>query len=67
MSWQNTPSAYVICAQDRAIEPKLQSGMSRRCSSVLTWHSGHSPFRSQPENVAAVLRSLLLRSIGHSR
>ncbi|MFF8029687.1 alpha/beta hydrolase [Streptomyces sp. NPDC007896] len=62
-SWQNTPSTYVICAQDRAIEPDLQREMSRHCSSTLTWHTSHSPFISQPGRVAALLRSLLfLRS-----
>nr|WSX54344.1 alpha/beta hydrolase [Streptomyces sp. NBC_00974]WSX54890.1 alpha/beta hydrolase [Streptomyces sp. NBC_00974] len=66
-SWQNTPSTYVICTQDRAIEPDLQGEMSRRCSSTLTWHTSHSPFISQPGRVAAVLRSLLLPSTGHSQ
>ncbi|RKT02159.1 pimeloyl-ACP methyl ester carboxylesterase [Streptomyces sp. 3211.6] len=66
-SWQSTPSTYVICTQDRAIEPDLQREMSRRCSSTLTWHTSHSPFLSQPGRVAAVLRSLLLPSTGHSQ
>ncbi|MFB6437520.1 alpha/beta hydrolase [Streptomyces sp. NPDC056411] len=66
-SWQDTPSTYVICTQDRAIEPGLQREMSRRCSSTLTWHTSHSPFISQPGRVAAVLRSLLLPSSGHSQ
>ncbi|MFJ2414231.1 alpha/beta hydrolase [Streptomyces brevispora] len=58
-AWQSTPSTYVICARDRAIDPGLQRAMSRRCSSALTWHTSHSPFVSEPGRVAAVLRSLL--------
>ncbi|WUX64724.1 alpha/beta hydrolase [Streptomyces sp. NBC_01431] len=66
-SWRNTPSTYVICTQDRAVEPDLQKEMSSRCSSALTWHTSHSPFISQPGKVAAALRSLLLPSSGHHR
>ncbi|MEV0917701.1 alpha/beta hydrolase [Streptomyces sp. NPDC049967] len=66
-SWQNTPSTYVICTRDRAIDPELQREMSRRCSSALTWHTSHSPFISRPGKVAAALRSLLLPSSGHSQ
>ncbi|MEV7401409.1 alpha/beta hydrolase [Streptomyces sp. NPDC091267] len=58
-AWQNTPSTYVICARDRAIDPGLQRAMSRRCSSTLTWQTGHSPFISAPGEVASVLRNLL--------
>ncbi|MGQ4420721.1 alpha/beta hydrolase [Streptomyces sp. SAS_269] len=57
-SWKNTPSTYVICTQDRAIEPGLQREMSRRCSRTLTWHTSHSPFISHPDRVAAVLPGL---------
>ncbi|MFD3475908.1 alpha/beta hydrolase [Streptomyces sp. NPDC058695] len=66
-SWQNTPSTYVICTEDRAIEADLQREMSRRCSSTLTWHTSHSFFIRQPGRVAAVLRSLLLPGTRHSQ
>lgn len=58
-AWQSTPSTYVVCARDRAIDPGVQRAMSRRCASTLTWHTSHSPFVSEPGRVAAVLQSLL--------
>ncbi|WP_329361161.1 alpha/beta fold hydrolase [Streptomyces sp. NBC_00669] len=64
-SWRSTPSTYVTCARDRAVDPDLQRRMSRRCSRALTWHTSHSPFVSRPGKVAALLRSLLLPADGH--
>ncbi|MFJ2956624.1 alpha/beta hydrolase [Streptomyces sp. NPDC087270] len=64
-SWRCTPSTYVTCARDRAVDPDLQRRMSGRCSRALTWHTSHSPFVSRPGRVAALLRSLLLPADGH--
>lgn len=57
-SWKETPSTYVVCAQDRAIDPGLQREMAARCTDVRTWRSGHSPFVSQPGPVG-LLQELL--------
>ncbi|MET9928953.1 MULTISPECIES: alpha/beta hydrolase [unclassified Streptomyces] len=33
-SWKRTPSTYVVCAGDRAIDPALQRTMAARCTAV---------------------------------
>ncbi|WP_393057623.1 alpha/beta hydrolase [Streptomyces sp. LN549] len=63
-SWRSTPSTYIVCSQDRAIDPGVQREMSRRCSSTLTWNTSHSPFISEPGRVAAALRGLLSPKAG---
>jgi pimeloyl-ACP methyl ester carboxylesterase len=50
-SWKHTPSTYVVCANDRAIDPGLQRIMAARCTGVLDWQTGHSPFVGRPELV----------------
>ncbi|WP_030762801.1 MULTISPECIES: alpha/beta fold hydrolase [unclassified Streptomyces] len=57
--WRHTPSTYVVCAQDRAVDPVLQRGMASRCTDVREWRTGHSPFVGRPRLVVGLLRELL--------
>lgn len=58
-AWLTTPSTYIVCWQDKAFEPALQSRMARRCTASHTLDAGHSPFLSQPDVIAdAVVRIL---------
>ncbi|MEU4084053.1 alpha/beta fold hydrolase [Streptomyces aureus] len=57
--WKQTPSTYVVCAQDRAIDPALQREMAARCTDMREWRTGHSPFVGNPELVVGLLRELL--------
>ncbi|MFD9100284.1 alpha/beta hydrolase [Streptomyces virginiae] len=66
-SWKKTPSTYVICAQDRAIDPGLQRTLASRCTDVREWQTGHSPFVGQPDLVVELLRELLPTRIAPSR
>jgi pimeloyl-ACP methyl ester carboxylesterase len=58
-SWKHAPSTYVVCAQDRAIDPGLQRKMASRCTDVREWQTGHSPFVGQPDLIIELLRELL--------
>jgi pimeloyl-ACP methyl ester carboxylesterase len=58
-SWKHTPSTYVVCAQDRAIDPGLQREMASRCTNVREWQTGHSPFVGQPDLIIELLQELL--------
>ncbi|MDG5805927.1 alpha/beta hydrolase [Streptomyces ossamyceticus] len=58
-SWKRTPSTYVVCARDRAIEPEVQRALARRCTSVREWPTGHSPFVVRPELVVDLMLELL--------
>ncbi|MEU1532047.1 alpha/beta fold hydrolase [Streptomyces fagopyri] len=57
--WRHTPSTYVVCARDRAIDPGLQRRMASRCTDVREWQTGHSPFVGRPDLVVELLRELL--------
>ncbi|MET9965140.1 alpha/beta hydrolase [Streptomyces sp. NPDC006356] len=58
-SWKDTPSTYVVCAQDRAIDPGLQRRMASRCTHVREWPTGHSPFVGRPHLIVELLHELL--------
>ncbi|MFD4689030.1 alpha/beta fold hydrolase [Streptomyces sp. NPDC058463] len=58
-SWKHIPSTYVVCVQDRAIDPSLQRRMASRCTDVREWQTGHSPFVGQPELIVRLLWELL--------
>jgi pimeloyl-ACP methyl ester carboxylesterase len=60
-AWQHVGSTYVICAADRAVDPDVQRRMAERCTTSLTWPSGHSPFLSMPDRVT----DLVLAASGH--
>jgi pimeloyl-ACP methyl ester carboxylesterase len=45
----NTPSRYIMCLNDHAIDPELQSVMAARCDESRTIASDHSPFLSHPQ------------------
>lgn len=48
-------SRYIQCSNDQAIDPSLQQLMASRCDEALTIESGHSPFLSQPEQLAELI------------
>lgn len=56
-AWRDTPSTYVVCTQDRAIQPGLQRQMAARCTTTVELEASHSPMLSMPERVAEILRS----------
>ncbi|MFF4422933.1 alpha/beta hydrolase [Streptomyces sp. NPDC001549] len=62
-SWKDTPSTYVVCAQDRAVDPVLQRKMASRCTDVREWQTGHSPFAGQPRLVVELLQELLASAL----
>jgi pimeloyl-ACP methyl ester carboxylesterase len=58
-AWRSVPSTYVVCEEDRALDPVLQERMSRRCTMTYRLRSDHSPFISQPELLADIILSIL--------
>lgn len=57
-AWQQIPSTYVICDQDRAIPPAAQKAMSQAATNVVTIGTSHSPFLSQPDKVTEILAGI---------
>jgi pimeloyl-ACP methyl ester carboxylesterase len=57
-AWQQVPSTYLVCTQDRGTPPQLQREFARRAGSVVELDAGHHPFLSQPAAVRDLLLSL---------
>lgn len=55
------PKSYVICTDDRMLDPVLQRVMAARagCTRVKEIDSGHSPFLSRPTETAETLHRLV--------
>jgi pimeloyl-ACP methyl ester carboxylesterase len=55
-AWKNKPTTYAVCTEDRAISPDRQQFMAMRATSdVIELPTSHSPFLSQPRQVAAMI------------
>ncbi|WP_441289333.1 alpha/beta hydrolase [Sorangium sp. KYC3313] len=63
-AWQELPSTYVICERDNAIPVFVQEAMSQRARHVRRLDAGHSPFLSQPDEVAALVRDIVAAAAG---
>ncbi len=48
-------SRYVVCRDDRAIDPSLQEILAARCDERVELASGHSPFFSHPRELAEII------------
>jgi pimeloyl-ACP methyl ester carboxylesterase len=57
-AWQQVPSTYLVCAQDRGTPPHLQREYARRAGKVVELGTGHHPFLSEPAAVRDLLLSL---------
>jgi pimeloyl-ACP methyl ester carboxylesterase len=58
-AWRRHPSTYVACARDQVLDPQIQlDTYGARAQQRLTLSSGHSPFLSQPEQLAQALVSV---------
>lgn len=54
-TWQDVPSHYIVCDDDRAVSPSLQRRMAERCTSSQHLAAGHSPYISRPDLLAQVI------------
>jgi len=55
VAWESVASTYLRCGQDRALSPDLQERMGRRCTSMVSLDSSHSPFISRPRQLAGLI------------
>lgn len=58
--WPGTPSAYVVCTEDRTIRPEWSRNAARERLGVevIELPGGHCPQISRPRELAALLTSL---------
>lgn len=52
-AWQHVPSTYLVCAEERSTDPELQRAQAAKASAVHELPTGHFPFLSRPDLVAA--------------
>ncbi|MFC9325559.1 alpha/beta fold hydrolase [Kitasatospora sp. NPDC057015] len=57
-AWQEVPTTYLVCAQDRGTPARLQREFARRAGAVVELDAGHHPFLSRPAAVRDLLLSL---------
>ncbi|WP_035804313.1 alpha/beta hydrolase [Kitasatospora mediocidica] len=57
-AWQQLPSTYLVCTQDRGTPARLQREFARRAGNVVELDAGHHPFLSRPAAVRDLLLSL---------
>jgi pimeloyl-ACP methyl ester carboxylesterase len=57
-SWQSVPSTYVVCTEDRAIDPDQQRAWAKRATEAIELPFDHVPGVSHPEEIADLLERL---------
>lgn len=61
--WLTVPASYIVCADDRALDPALAREMARShlgaSSKITEIEGGHSPFLSRPHELAELLDSMI--------
>ena len=58
VAWRDRPSTYIVCSRDNIVHPGLQRLLARRASASVEWDTSHSPWLSQPQLTANLLREL---------
>jgi pimeloyl-ACP methyl ester carboxylesterase len=57
-AWERIPSTYLVCADERSTDPDLQRAQAARAGTVHELPTGHFPFLSRPELVAAHIEAV---------
>ncbi len=58
-AWQDVPSTYLVCGEDRGTPTERQREFARRAGSVVELDAGHHPFLSRPAAVCDLMLSLV--------
>ena len=58
VGWRDVPSTYVICDLDHAIPVPAQEAMSAHAGATQRLQSDHSPFLTDPDAVADLIRAV---------
>ncbi|MPQ97842.1 alpha/beta fold hydrolase [Modestobacter sp. I12A-02628] len=57
-AWQQLPSTYLVCAQDRGTPAERQRAFARKAGAVVEIDAEHHPFLSRPADVRDLVLSL---------
>ena len=56
--WQQVPTTYLVCSDDRGTPARLQRAFAERAQTVVEFDTGHHPFLSQPQAVRDLILDL---------
>lgn len=54
-AWKEVRSHYIVCANDRAVDPEIQRSLAPRCTAAGELGADHSPYISRPEVIADII------------
>lgn len=54
-AWRDVRSRYIVCAEDRAVDPDVQRMLARRCTHATEIDADHSPYISRPGEIAEIV------------
>lgn len=63
VGWESIASTYVVCSEDRCIDPSAQREWARRATNVVERRYDHSPGVSNPDEIADLLADIAAGSI----
>jgi pimeloyl-ACP methyl ester carboxylesterase len=58
VGWRDVPSTYVVCELDNAIPVPAQEAMAEHAGATHRLRSDHSPFLTDPDAVAELIRAV---------
>ncbi len=58
-AWQVVPSTYIVCTDDRILSQSAQEQMAENADTTIRIDSDHSPFLSNPRELAEVLYEVI--------
>jgi pimeloyl-ACP methyl ester carboxylesterase len=56
-AWQQVPTTYLVCSEDRGTPAKRQREFADRAQTVVELDAGHHPFLAQPEAIGDLVLS----------
>ena len=54
-AWQQVPTTYLVCSEDRGTPAERQRAFARRAQRVVELDAGHHPFLARPQAVAELV------------
>jgi pimeloyl-ACP methyl ester carboxylesterase len=58
VGWERIPSTYIVCTEDKAIDPSAQRAWAKRATNAIERPFDHSPSVSRPDAIADLLAQI---------
>lgn len=64
VGWETVPSTYIVCSEDRCIDPAAQRQWAARATNLIERPYDHSPGVSHPDDIADLLAEIAVGATG---